>query len=589
MKNFLLLCLFIPLSISSIFSQSPIQKSIFFNSNEAILNEESKKTLTELVEKINPISVFTIYLKGATDADGSDKSNQDLAKRRVQVVRRFMENKGIMSNHFSTENLGESQPIADNTTAEGKQKNRRVEVLISFSPSSETNNSKPKNMTQLYQQLAVKTQSFKINTNRDTILQGEKGTRLFIPKGSFAGIGDNAVVDFQLKECYDFSDMIGENLTTMDGDKMLRTGGMIYTEATSNGKKLALKNSIDVEFASKESKEPNMQLFTGARNVNRNGAMNWTPLTTSNKAQISVPKNKILSDDVLKSSIYARNDAQFMPYLIMNDDKKPLTLKEICNISECSTLDINMEKPNFRKGDMFSQTNSPYKVNVTTNSKNKLSNQCGTLLLYLQDRPEKSKLPIERIHFEAFYDAYYLYGVKTLEDLRKQNPYSWDSLMVIRKNLMKSYEVTLIQAAKQDSINAILQAQYKVLQAEADKKYKEKMVFESKFSLPSLGWFNLDCYQSDKLITIETDVKGSSNSDVKFVLKKRKSLVQSWVGNKQYIVGQIPVGEPCILIGIKIENGQTYLAIQEVKRIENKLNFEALSPQEIKEKLKILN
>jgi OmpA family len=558
---------------------------VLFNSNEAVLSDESKKILTELVATINAVSVYTIYLKGATDADGSGKFNQDLSKKRVQVVRSFMQNKGISSSRFSTETVGESQPIADNNTAEGKQKNRRVDILVSFSQSPETNSGKPKNMTQLYQQLAVKTQSFKINTNSDTILRGEKGTRLFIPKGSFASIGDNAIVDFQLKECYDFSDMIGENLTTMDGDKMLRTGGMIYTEATANGKKLELKKSIDVEFASKESKEPNMQLFTGARNMSRNGAMNWTPLNASNNAQISVPKSNIPSDDVLKSKIYSRDGAQFMPYLVMNDAKKPLTLQEICNISECSTLDVNMEKPSFRGVDLFTQTNSAYKVNVKSDSKNKLSSQCGALLLYLQDRPEKSKLPIERIHFEAFYDAYFLYGVKTLEDLRKQNPYSWDSLMVIRKNLMKSYEASLIMRSKQDSINA-------VLQVELNKKYQERLAFESKFSMPNLGYINCDQYQYSALAMIETDVKGSTNSDVKFIIKKRKTLIGSWGGDKQSIVGNIPINEPCILVGMKIENGQTYLAIKEVNialKTNVSLNFEALSPQEIKEKLKILN
>jgi hypothetical protein len=221
---------------------------------------------------------------------------------------------------------------------------------------------------------------------------------------------------------------------------------------------------------------------------------------------------------------------------------------------------------------------------VTTNSKNKLSNICGALLLYIQDRPEKSKSSIERIHFEAFYDAYYLYGVKTLEDLRKQNPYSWDSLMAIRKNLMIQYEISLIKASKQDSINA-------VLQVELNKKYQERLAFESKFSMPNLGWYNLDRYQPFSIAMVETDVMSSTNSDVKFILKNRKSLVNSWVGDNQKMVGKVPINESCILIGMKIENGQTYLAILELNgaNLKVNLNFEALSPQEIKEKLKILN
>ena len=71
-----------------------------------------------------------IKIIGHTDADGSNTNNLELSKKRAAAVKNAMLNKyGISSSRIVTDGKGETQPIADNTSAEGKANNRRVEFV----------------------------------------------------------------------------------------------------------------------------------------------------------------------------------------------------------------------------------------------------------------------------------------------------------------------------------------------------------------------------------------------------------------------------------------------------------------------------
>jgi outer membrane protein OmpA-like peptidoglycan-associated protein len=67
---------------------------------------------------------------GHTDSDGSETFNQDLSVRRAEAVRNALVSQGVSAARITTAGFGESQPIADNSTAAGKQFNRRVIITI---------------------------------------------------------------------------------------------------------------------------------------------------------------------------------------------------------------------------------------------------------------------------------------------------------------------------------------------------------------------------------------------------------------------------------------------------------------------------
>ncbi len=102
----------------------------FFDFDKAVLKPEGKAKLDDLVGKVQGINLEVIIAVGHTDSVGSDAYNQKLSVRRAEAVKAYLVSKGIEKNRVYTEGKGEKQPVADNKTAEGRAKNRRVEIEV---------------------------------------------------------------------------------------------------------------------------------------------------------------------------------------------------------------------------------------------------------------------------------------------------------------------------------------------------------------------------------------------------------------------------------------------------------------------------
>ncbi len=102
----------------------------FFDFNKSVLKPEGKAKLDDLVDKVKGISLEVVIAVGHTDSVGADAYNQGLSVRRSEAVKAYLVSKGIERNRVYTEGKGEKQPVADNKTAEGRAKNRRVEIEV---------------------------------------------------------------------------------------------------------------------------------------------------------------------------------------------------------------------------------------------------------------------------------------------------------------------------------------------------------------------------------------------------------------------------------------------------------------------------
>lgn len=104
--------------------------NIFFDFDKTTLRNESYPELNRLLEFMNNYPNIRIRIQGHTDSVGAEDYNQQLSEKRADAVARFLRVNGINTDRLIVQGLGESNPIADNATAEGRQENRRVEFEI---------------------------------------------------------------------------------------------------------------------------------------------------------------------------------------------------------------------------------------------------------------------------------------------------------------------------------------------------------------------------------------------------------------------------------------------------------------------------
>ncbi len=100
--------------------------AIQFETGKAIIKKTSYKLLDEIVQILNDYPDYYMTIDGHTDNVGSDASNQVLSLGRANAVKNYFVSKGVADSRLQTNGFGESQPAADNKTAAGRAKNRRV-------------------------------------------------------------------------------------------------------------------------------------------------------------------------------------------------------------------------------------------------------------------------------------------------------------------------------------------------------------------------------------------------------------------------------------------------------------------------------
>ena len=104
---------------------------ILFATNKADLNAASKASLTQFAEVLKENKDMDIAIFGHTDNTGTDAVNNPLSKNRAQSVSKFLKSQGVSSSQIKTiDGQGSKNPVADNSTAEGRKQNRRVEVYM---------------------------------------------------------------------------------------------------------------------------------------------------------------------------------------------------------------------------------------------------------------------------------------------------------------------------------------------------------------------------------------------------------------------------------------------------------------------------
>ena len=107
---------------------------VLFDFNKATLRPGAREKLAKVAGIVLAHPGLKTEAEGHADAIGTDQYNQRLSERRAESVRTFLVEQGITAEAVTAQGFGESRPVATNGTAEGRQQNRRVELVVSGEP-----------------------------------------------------------------------------------------------------------------------------------------------------------------------------------------------------------------------------------------------------------------------------------------------------------------------------------------------------------------------------------------------------------------------------------------------------------------------
>jgi outer membrane protein OmpA-like peptidoglycan-associated protein len=103
---------------------------VLFDTGSSTLKAGAREKLAKISGILLARSGLTLQIEGHTDSVGSDAFNQQLSERRSDSVRDFLAEQGVAPSSMTAHGFGKTQPVASNHNAEGRQRNRRVELVV---------------------------------------------------------------------------------------------------------------------------------------------------------------------------------------------------------------------------------------------------------------------------------------------------------------------------------------------------------------------------------------------------------------------------------------------------------------------------
>ena len=526
---FAALFLFIFSSTLSFSQTRLLRKRIYFYTDSFVLNCANKATLDQLMDTLKWYENYNIRIRGNTDNVGEQGYNLELSQKRAQSTKKYLMEKGVPEYAFSLNGFGELKPVASNETDIGKQVNRRVEIDVSlgnkkiFRDTSDTSS-----IVDLLRLLSEEPQTFSINPEKDTSLLCKNGTILYMKANTFDVKGR---VSISVRESYQKSNMVLDNLSTNSNGKILESDGMIYIEAKDKkGKKLMLpRNKSITTFMPTSRANTAMKIFQGSRSGNHE-SINWLLNNTSN------------------ISLLGLNDFNDCAQYKYNDGKN----------AECHLFFCKIKR-------FFTSWPQRDYYNAYTNTRVK-----STVLLY------------PRVNKCSYMDMLYRqYHVRNIDDLE----YAMNKKQFDKYNVCTMAE--LADTLKKEKMGSLESAYASNTITYADMQYYV-------YNTTKLGWANCDMftgYPKENLVTVNVKLKPANNVDCKIIFRNRKVLLGANPGRNSFTIGGIPSGEPIWISVLKYSNGKAWLSITEANASaeENVPDFKEYSLAELKEKLKLLD
>ena len=256
-----LFCLFFLGLSLSLQAQQHQSWQILFDFDEHQITPEGESLLAEVVKFTSQVECQAIVLQGHTDWVGSLAYNQGLSTKRTKAVQDHLRDLGIAENLLQITWFGEERPQADNVSDEGRQLNRRVEVVVRYKPTPEVVQAireveEEEQVEPLPNEPVVSDLRLRLdaqnkaettyNCRGDIIITAKEGAQITIPAGMLVDCDGLARLSVEVQEFTSKKEIIKSKASTYSGNTMLQSAGMILVDLRRDGQKVNLNGCLEV-------------------------------------------------------------------------------------------------------------------------------------------------------------------------------------------------------------------------------------------------------------------------------------------------------------------------------------------------------
>lgn len=240
MKNVLLIALSFFFAAGSATAQDMESRTYFFPVNGSNFTYSMSKELKNFIQSLDTLEKVEIY--GFCDSTGSITINEKLSLRRAESARTQLIKNGVSKEMISVKGFGEKAPISEKVPNYDFNHNRKVEIVfyVKWDPANDAEI--------LFDKLENDGNQFTIRPQFDTALVTDNGSMIVIAKNSFK-TNSKENITLQVKEFFDKSQIVSNNLSTTAEGKILSQGMMIEVIALQNGDTLEKNLTIPMQFS----------------------------------------------------------------------------------------------------------------------------------------------------------------------------------------------------------------------------------------------------------------------------------------------------------------------------------------------------
>ena len=552
-RNRLLLALLVLFLSVSLWAQEQLTTAVYFPVDGYKLDGEAQTQLDQLLKDLDHVDHWKLDIRAHTDATGTNAYNDDLAQKRAKAVRTYLIGKGLPLDWVTISAFGELQPAESNATEKGRSLNRRVDLDLQIWAL----NGLEDLMTGLR---GDDSQYFTFDAGQSVSLTGKEGTTLWIPADLFVdenGQTASGKIQLEMREAYTYADMLFQGLSTHSGDQMLETGGMVYLQATSEkGKKLQIKEAEALIMAMPTGQQlEGMQLFNGQ--VSASGDLeDWIP--TGQDAQTTKMATLRLADPPPMPQV--KTKLTFFKVDESGEPQAPTRPLEPVFPKEPKRESVKYD-PGFMKRMVMGKKKILEKEEAIF-AKKMAQYEARKEKYPMQMEVYRSEMASYTLEMQAYHEAVAAWKAGMQEQWQAHQAKRVEKYNEAYAETAEKYRRTL---EAYEAYKARKLAEY---EAAVEMGGMNQQSMENYFyAINTLGWINCDRFynladsEKEPLLVNDDDPE----EEIIFVfLSDIKSALRTRQDNGVYTTQSVPTGAKAKVVGLKVLNGRSMMAVKEV-------------------------